>query len=53
MCGELTSGWRQLEVVDLTEADGEDAGRGGVVAEPVGAVDRTGAIDADHQVVIL
>ena len=48
----LTSRGREFEVIDLTETDGEDAGRGGVVTEPVHAVLSHRAVDPDHQVVV-
>lgn len=48
--GGRTSGGRQLDVVDLTEAGREDGRRRGVVAEPVGAVGGLGPVDADHEV---
>ena len=47
-----TSGRGELDAVDLTEAGGEDGGRGAVVAEPIGPVRCLRAVDPDHQVAI-
>jgi len=41
--------WRcQLDVVDLTETNGEYTGRGCMIAKPIGTVLRGRAVDANH-----
>lgn len=43
--------WRgQIDVVLLTEVDGEDGMRGGMIAEPVRPIGRRGSINADHEI---
>lgn len=45
--------WRcELNAVDFTKAHWENRGRGGVVAEPIGAICCFGAIDPNHEVPI-
>ena len=41
----------QLDVVDLTETNGEYTGRGCMIAKPIGTVLRGRAVDANHQVI--
>lgn len=47
-----TSRRRELNAVDFTEAHRENGRRGGVVAEPIGAICRFGAVDPNHEVPI-
>lgn len=45
--------WRgQIDAVLLTEVDGEDGMRGGMIAEPIRAISRCGSINADHEIPI-
>lgn len=45
-----TSGGREFNTVDFTEANREDGGGRAVVAKPVGSINCLWTIDANHEV---